>query len=151
MNRIDEIRARVALLERPHRLRIDVSAKPPTTDIAGIGAVYVSAPADIAFLLAEVDRLKCRIAVLHDLCSLNLTEAQRRALYHCLHMEENEMHASTGRNCRVKTMRELAKMGLVESAGLAALADGDGFIIYPERYRECWKPTDAGRKFRNEI
>lgn len=142
-SRIEEIRARMALLNRPRRLRLDVAAK--------IGAAYIAAPADIAFLLAEVDRLTAKVDTLKRLRSLKLTESQQRALYHCLHMEENGMYASTGRTCKVKTMRELAKIGLVEPAGLAPLADGDGFIIYPERYRECWKPTDAGRKFRNEI
>ena len=56
-DRIEEIRAHLKLLERPHSIRINVTARPPTADIAGVGAAYVSAPGDIAFLLEEVSRL----------------------------------------------------------------------------------------------
>lgn len=42
-------------------------------------------------------------------------------------------------------VREIHK-GLVESLGMMPLCDGDGFLIVPERYRECFGLTEAGRK-----
>lgn len=46
---------------------------------------------------------------------------------------------------RRDVMREVAA-GNVESVGLAAICDGDGFTIQPERYREGFRFTAAGRK-----
>jgi len=57
VNRTNEIRARLERLKTPHNLKIDVSAKKGAHDISGIAAVYGTAPADIAFLLTEIDRL----------------------------------------------------------------------------------------------
>ena len=54
---IEEIRARSALFGKGHRAQIVVSPYGQTESVRGIEEAYHQAPADIAFLLAEVDRL----------------------------------------------------------------------------------------------
>ena len=83
-DRIEEIRAHLKLLERPHSIRINVTARPPTADIAGVGAAYVSAPSDIAFLLAEVEHQSAQLArikaaLLHAGCSDYTDDVARMA------------------------------------------------------------------------
>ena len=80
MSRINEIRARLERLKTPHNLKIDVSAKKGAHDISGIAAVYGTAPADIAFLLDEVDRLTTAATLaLSCLNDYTLTDTDRTA------------------------------------------------------------------------
>lgn len=58
MERIEEIRARSALFSKGHRAKIVVSPYGQTESVRGIDDAYHQAPADLEFLLAEVDRLK---------------------------------------------------------------------------------------------
>jgi hypothetical protein len=40
----------------------------------------------------------------------------------------------------------LVARGLVKDAGFAVACDGDGFALQPERYRQGWTITEAGKK-----
>ena len=53
----------------------------------------------------------------------------------------------TGSTTRRATVLRLVKQGLVESAGMVALCDDDGFTVVPERYREGFRLTEFGIEF----
>jgi len=53
----------------------------------------------------------------------------------------------TGRSVTLRTVRVLVARGLVESAGLVALCDEDGFLLQPERWRRGFRLSVAGRDF----
>jgi hypothetical protein len=93
-------------------------------------------------LEAAFDELEAQ----REIARLRLTNTQRKAIYHCAHMEKFGWFAGTNRACPRRWMQKLALMGLVESAGMSRLVDGDGFAVQPERWSESWKLTDAGRK-----
>lgn len=50
----------------------------------------------------------------------------------------------TGGNLKRRDIRRAEEKGLVESVGMVAMCDGDGFTIDPERYREGFKLTKDG-------
>jgi hypothetical protein len=52
----------------------------------------------------------------------------------------------TGRATRNWEVVALLKKKLVADAGAVLVCDGDGFVCHPERYRQGWKITDAGKK-----
>ena len=51
----------------------------------------------------------------------------------------------TGRGLPRRDMLRAQADGLVKSIGQVTMCDGDGFTIEPERYREGWILTDAGK------
>jgi hypothetical protein len=53
----------------------------------------------------------------------------------------------TNRQVPIRTVRKLVARGLVESAGIGPMCDGDCFIIEPERYRQGWKLTSLGKQY----
>lgn len=52
----------------------------------------------------------------------------------------------TGRVTRLADVLALHALGFVADAGMVAVCDGDGFLLQPERYRQGWKITEAGKK-----
>lgn len=75
-----------------------------------------------------------------------LTKAQRRALEHAAHCAKFGWAFATGQSVTKKAVDALVQKGLVRDAGEAAMVDGDGFTIQPERWRQCWELTDEGRR-----
>lgn len=75
------------------------------------------------------------------------TKADQDALDHLGHMARFGWAALTGRGIRRNSMVRLSALGLVRDAGLVAVAvvDGDGFTLEPERFRQAWELTDAGK------
>ncbi|HET7321863.1 MAG TPA: hypothetical protein VFI96_05150 [Longimicrobiaceae bacterium] len=59
--------------------------------------------------------------------------------------EENFGSLTTNRAFPRRTMLRLVKRGLVRSVGPVLLCDDDGFTAEPEREREGFVLTDAGR------
>lgn len=51
----------------------------------------------------------------------------------------------TNRHVRRRTVQALIRKGLAESVGRVQLCDDDGFMCEPERYREGFRLTHAGR------
>ncbi len=51
----------------------------------------------------------------------------------------------TGGGLLLRDVRRAIRDGLIVSAGQVIVCDGDGFGLEPERYREGFKLTDAGR------
>lgn len=51
----------------------------------------------------------------------------------------------TGRSIRLRDVRRLVARRMMRDAGLASAVDGDGWTIQPERWRQSWELTDAGR------
>jgi len=51
----------------------------------------------------------------------------------------------TNRLLRRREVLRAEARGLVKSLGLVPLCDDDGRIIQPERYREAWQLTEAGK------
>lgn len=45
-----------------------------------------------------------------------------------------------------RAILRLVERGLVRSAGLVTVLDGDGGMVEPERFREGFKLTDAGKQ-----
>lgn len=72
--------------------------------------------------------------------------SQRDALRAVAWGTEHFGSLATGGNVRKRDMIALEKKGLVEDVGPVAMCDGDGFTIQPERYRQGWKITEAGKK-----
>jgi len=70
---------------------------------------------------------------------------ERRALLEALWTYEHMDGASfcTNRKIRRNVMVRLAAKGLVFEE-TAALCDGDGFTVYPERYARAWTLTTQG-------
>lgn len=59
--------------------------------------------------------------------------------------EEHFGSLLTGRTVRRDQVRRAVAAGVVESAGMVVVCDDDGFAREPERWREGFKLTDAGR------
>lgn len=51
----------------------------------------------------------------------------------------------TNRVLRRREVLRAEARGLVKSLGRVPLCDDDGHIVMPERYREAWQLTEAGR------
>lgn len=56
----------------------------------------------------------------------------------------------TGREIKMRDIKNAQSKGLIESVGLVPLADGDGFTLVPERYREGFKLTEKGEEYLRE-
>lgn len=55
----------------------------------------------------------------------------------------------TTRQVPRRDMMRAVKNGYAKSIGMAVACDGDGFVAYPERYREGFVLTDLGRRALN--
>lgn len=75
-----------------------------------------------------------------------ITPHQQSALERVAWGTEHFGSLVTGRMTRKRTVISLFRRGLVADAGMVAVCDGDGFLLVPERYRQGWKITPAGRK-----
>lgn len=75
-----------------------------------------------------------------------MTPKQRDALETVAWGTEHFGALATGGATRLRDVVALFRLGLVTDAGMVALCDGDGFTIQPERYRQGWKITEAGKK-----
>jgi hypothetical protein len=73
------------------------------------------------------------------------TKAEQDALDHLEHMARFGWVALTGRTIRRATMVRLAARHLVRDAGMTVVVDGDGYALEPERLRQGWELTEAGR------
>lgn len=51
----------------------------------------------------------------------------------------------TGGNLQLRDIKRAISKGLIESVGSVPICDGDGFAVLPERYREGFRLTDAGK------
>lgn len=74
-----------------------------------------------------------------------ITDRMKQDLCTIQHLEQHGMSTMTNRAFPLRRMKRLESLGLVESAGMAALCDGDGFTIQPERWAESWRLTQSGR------
>jgi hypothetical protein len=59
--------------------------------------------------------------------------------------EKNFGSLATSRQVRRRDVLRAVERGLAQSVGDVVMCDGDGWIIEPERYREGFTLTDAGR------
>jgi hypothetical protein len=75
-----------------------------------------------------------------------MTKNQMRALRNVSWGSEHFGAFCTGRETRKRDVLALVAQGLVADAGMVAVCDGDGFLLRPERYRQGWEITDAGKK-----
>jgi len=75
-----------------------------------------------------------------------MTRRQRAALERVAWGTEHFGALVTGRVTRRADVLALRALGYVADAGMVAICDGDGFLLQPERYRQGWKITAAGRK-----
>ena len=75
-----------------------------------------------------------------------MTDRQRAALKNVAWGTEHFGALVTCRSTRKRDVLALVAQGLVADAGMVAVCDGDGFLLQPERYRQGWKITDAGKK-----
>ena len=74
-----------------------------------------------------------------------ITERMKQDLCKIQRLERHGMSTMTNRTFPLRRMKQLESLGLVESAGIAVLCDGDGFTIQPERWGESWRLTQSGR------
>lgn len=77
---------------------------------------------------------------------MKLGRRQRAALETVAWGTEHFGALVTGSNTRASVVRSLLAKGLVKDAGMVAVCDGDGFLLIPERYRQGWAITNAGKK-----
>lgn len=75
-----------------------------------------------------------------------MTKRQRAALESVALGTEHFGALVTGHVTRKSDVLRLYAIGYVADAGMVAICDGDGFVLQPERYRQGWKVTDAGKK-----
>lgn len=72
----------------------------------------------------------------------------KRTIYDVLSLTEWGMEhfsgITTNRALPKRDMMRAVEAGLCRSIGSHPLCDGDGFTIYPERYREVYVLTDKG-------
>lgn len=73
-----------------------------------------------------------------------LTKAESGWLEHAAHNARFGWSALSGRGNTKRVALKLIERGLLRDAGLAAVVDGDGFLLVPERYRTGYALTDAG-------
>lgn len=76
---------------------------------------------------------------------MRLTKAERCFLEHAAHCERFGWRALSGRVAKRGAANSLVAKGLLTFAGQARVVDGDGYALQPERYRDGWELTDAGR------
>lgn len=82
---------------------------------------------------------------------VELTKKQRQALRSVAWGTKHFGSLMTGRETSRRTVLALVKRGLCESVGMVAMCDGDGFLVQPERYREGFAITKAGKKLLRQI
>ena len=58
---------------------------------------------------------------------------------------------TTGRTHRRATVQRMIALGLVRSVGEVVMVDGDGYTKQPERYREGFELTEAGKATHNAL
>lgn len=82
---------------------------------------------------------------------LGLTRAEWDILEHAAGCERHGWKFGTGRTIKRRDVLGLVKRKLVADVGLVVQVDGDGFTIKPERYRQGYELTDAGRALRRRM
>lgn len=60
--------------------------------------------------------------------------------------EDQYGSAITGGDIRRRDVMRAVRAGLVVSAGIVQICDGDGCAVEPERFAEGFKLTEAGRR-----
>jgi hypothetical protein len=80
-----------------------------------------------------------------------LTRRQEAALREVAWGTEHFGALVTGGATRHRDVDSLFKKKLVADAGAVLVCDEDGFVRQPERYRQGWKITDAGKKALTDI
>lgn len=76
---------------------------------------------------------------------MKLGRRQRAALESVAWGTEHFGALVTGESTRAEVVRSLHAKGLVKDAGMVAVCDGDGYLLQPERYRQGWAITEAGK------
>ena len=76
-----------------------------------------------------------------------ITVGEWRALFTADRLAQHDMLLMTGGNVRLSDVRRLAarQPPLMRDAGMAIVADGDGFTIQPVRERQAWALTEEGK------
>jgi hypothetical protein len=75
-----------------------------------------------------------------------VTRAQLRALKAVAWGTKHFGALVTNRQTRRRDVVALHAKGLVADAGTGSVCDGDGFLVWPECYRQGWRITVKGTK-----
>lgn len=77
--------------------------------------------------------------------AVKFTKGETRAMGEARRCARHGWAMGSGGDVRRSDIERLVVRGLLKDAGFCTVVDGDGYALVPERERQSWDLTDAGR------